>query len=287
MTASMSAQDKSSSGSGNNAAMNLWKKFSELQSAIESSRQERDKILTEVEGYQAEERGIIEQNRQYKQDNRRHEGRSHVLREQVATLRDDYQNEAQVKLAEAKLAAEREKNRSHQRESDEWTQYETFLEQSREFRKSCKRLKVEAEAQSNSKACVQGFIESTGTDTSDQLPTLGLDDMVGDDDDPTTWKVHASDHEMHDAMAQYKQHCMKSGDEKAQLQELRKQLESLVEESEVRADQMEQLQKQLSRIMGDNEEIGSQVLDLKRFAEDSEGVSATLRTGMLQHCFYE
>ena len=278
----------SSDNNNNSAAMNLWQKFSDMQRSIEASRKERDDLQRQVDACQEEQQTLQRERRHERKRKRAADDEAAALDEKVAALQQQYQTVVLSARMEASLQKE---NALLQRER--WKEYkaavqQAFLEESREFRSTCKRLQVKAGMLGLRHAGIRAAVYAKGGEK-EAAVYHGLDQVTGvtsnteqeatGQTDPSTWRVSPDDDEMQEFLSLYSEKKSMFDAASSELENRNQQKQACVDKQESRSKRMEMLQKQLDRISKDNTDLESQIQDLNQLTEEANSMATGFSEG--------
>ena len=286
---------------GKNAAastMSLYQKYSDLNSGIDKARKERAQVEERMEKLQDEiihvDQGsheIQQETKDAQEDSVRH------LTETQGRLADDFTAlEAQNSQLKDTLNVLEARKKVM---SKTFSEYQTeFLNESRRFRRQCKRLRRHAASvgiphafQSayavamfgNHQGCPDAFdvIDNNHLQILDYCEK-NVDDGTTPraDDDPMestieTWDIPDDDTTLRDKLEEYKAQRKFLVDLQAELKKARHLLQRTETEKGSALERRDQLQDQLDRILQDNSKIKKQIQDVRHTTEEAKGLAET------------
>jgi hypothetical protein len=256
-----------------NGAMALLQKFAALNNHIEEIRQQRNSVLREIDSVQQQLVDVGE-DREKMCEKTDEAGKSLIQLEQRTKDALDSQLQVEKGHSEALLTNQVCARRLEAARQDTLESQQAFLERTRNFRHSCRRLQIRAQHMGIQHASLRAWIAAKGE-------TISGTDLVGDQRhqtygsryrnskfdirDPDSWglEVVQGDEELHELFLKYE--SKKSDLDLAQKNReiARIAWQEQLTNADTRRDRRTRLEEQLRRIEGDNDALESQMRELE------------------------
>jgi hypothetical protein len=153
---------------------------------------------------------------------------------------------------------------------------QVFLEQSREFRSNCKRMRLRACVLGLEHASIRAFTIVKGADESiyDQLVPAVL--LASDDtsqDDPDSWEVNSDDEEMKEQLVAYQKKKQDFRVAKEHFETYKAHKEHQMEKAASCQDRKDKLQTQVDKICNDNEGLKKTIQDQEFLTQEAKSMA--------------
>lgn len=281
-----------SAPSSSNAAMNLWQKFSDMQQAIDAAREERSELERELETCHEKREAIREKKQEDAHTRQTATKHAAAFHQQIAELQTEYSQTVQPAYTAELLQKEKVASQLERWKEYKATAFQTALEESRQFRSNCQRLRLSASMLGLSQASMRAAILAHHVAT----PTASHDKTVLQDDDwlwkrggkensvveksnneerndPDTWNIPENDDEMNDLFAAYKDKKRAYDAANTELASRKRRKQEMIQDDKGRADKIRLLQKQLDRVVKETKDLSSQIKEYQQLTEESNSMA--------------
>ncbi|GKY96156.1 hypothetical protein MPSEU_000575600 [Mayamaea pseudoterrestris] len=261
-----------------NRRMSLFNRYATLGDEASAMRKRRKALEEEMEAIQNKQVALDHEQVRLGRAAQAAQASTETFHGKIRKLQTEHQ---QVKDAmdEVTIARDAVRRRRDNMQSEGRLERIRFLELSREFRASCKRLRASALACGLEQASMQAYLETNGVDihshdhVDDDKVMLDDDDL---DDDPATWKIESNDKELAKRLEIYtnKKQFNDEASDKVQRAEAAKQV--IWKQLQSRQAQEDNLQGQAERIAKDNADLEQQIEEMQRLTRDVEQKKAKM-----------
>ena len=252
--------------------MSLLQKFQDINDRINQTRTERASVLGEIQRIQQEIASTKQERCQAEQQILTAEQETTLFQNKIE---EAYKEHSQVEEQYSKtfLAKEMAQQQKANLQQCIVEHRQAFLEESREFRAHCKRLRLRASVLGLDFAPMGAFALAKGMDVSiyeevDESSMAAASNDFGGD--PEQWLIAADDEEMKERFQSYMQRKAEYDAVQKELDQWKARKQAASDKADRRQEGKDQLQTQLSRIHKDNADLQSQIDELNRLADEAQ-----------------
>jgi len=255
-----------------NSAMSLLQKFQDINDLINQARTDRASVLGEIQRTQQKIASTKQERCETEQQILTAEQETTLFQNKIEESYKEY-SDVEEEYSKAFLAKEAAQQQKANLQQCIVEHRQAFLEESREFRANCKRMRLRASVLGLDFAPMGAFALSKGMDASiyqgmDETSTTA----AGNDfsNDPEEWTIAMNDEEMNERFDAFKQRKTEYDVVQTELDEWKSRKQAASDKADRRQERKDQLQTQLARIHKDSADLQSQIDELNRLADEAQ-----------------
>jgi hypothetical protein len=253
-------------------SMSVLEKYSSINRDIELARNERGQIESDTVAAQEQMRELAQQRSTLETDTIQAVEEAAVFHGRVDVAYAEYTHVEQ-EHTQAFLAKDRAQQEQTCLQQCLAENRQGFLEQSREFRSNCKRMRLRASALGLDHASIRAFsivndMDGYIYDELDHPPALAEEDDDDTEGDPGDWVVEADDEEMQAHLLLYRKEQQAFETATQHFEECKRRKESELHKASSRKDRKDKLKAQVDKIQKVNMDLETEIQEQESLAQE-------------------